>query len=70
MSATFGGRGANTMQTIIFMAIADDHTIIAHFAKREHCVTFCHAHQLCELPFNLANRHNEAPPMVGSKYTP
>lgn len=53
---------------MIYIALAADGRVIAHFADFEYANAFCNSHDFTFLPYNLDNRDKAAAPLVGTIY--
>ena len=52
----------------VFLALAPDATVKAHFADDLACKNWCSQNGLLYLPFNLKNREGAQPTSVGQKH--
>lgn len=58
----------NKMDNLIYLALADDKTVVAQFSESEAARKFCNEKDLCSVPFNINNAAQTQIPQTGHKY--
>lgn len=56
------------MTPIIYLALADDGLVLAHFLRDDDARSYCSARLACLVPYNINNRDGAPAPAVGSVY--